>query len=616
MICSIQRNAAVLASTLYLALFLSGFLSFAGTWTHGKVAFLSVLIYIIYCLGLALMVSVLVWGTQRRQVLFKVLFFCILFVSPVLLGDRSLDSVERSYLVGICSIFVFTSVSVAGDGRVVGRFAASLVALGSLFCLLDACFLDGFTNTTGRAAALFVNPNVAALTLLIGATGSIWAVPPQWRLAFLIVVGGGVLSTMSRSAILVGMLALLAALPLYMNRSRRVALLNGSGRVRAALALLAVFVLLTSAVVNNKAVTVAAKDAFRGLLVANAVWAESPFGRSLAWSPSTEEVSTAKREMRSGLEEDAGGQQAALDAASVISSSGVNSENQKAQQIVAGIEQENSAAARAALMQRAFEEYRFGPSAGLGLKRAFELAPHNSYLFFAVAFGHFGWLIVPIFILLIFWLAGLQRGFPLAVLISGASFFSHDIFVALPLIAALVVLVSGLVSVKLTMADQSDPVERSAALVAVLVAVSSLLVVKGVGDMVSPYRTTIAAESVNHLGGAAYYASLTPPNPQGIMRIARLNEPTSLPRMHEAGEVIGRCDSSIEKVISEGGGRCNYDSLNVVFSTSDNSSPLENGRAYAFSAAVSIHPLLIAMVLAVQLWAILWCFVAFRRRVT
>lgn len=613
---SLRGNASILVSALYLALFFSGFLSFVGTWANGKAPLLPVLIYLVYGAGCALAISAVALDVAPRRFLLRVLFYCILAASPLFLGENRLDSVEKSYLVGICSIFVFTSVAVAGNALVTGRFAASLVLLGSLFCLFDACFLDGLTNTTGRAAALFVNPNVAALTLLTGATGSIWAVPPRWRAAFLVVVAGGVFCTLSRSAMLLGALTLLASLPLLMVRSKRAAILKDLRLGRAALALLAVCGLLTFAFLNNKAVSVASKDAFHGLIVAKSVWAESQFGRSFLWSPSEVVLCEMVRDAPATGGDVAEGCSPTLDTSQAETRAGENQQSQDAPQILARIEKENSAAARAALMQRALAEYQSGPSTGLGLDRALELAPHNSYLFFAVAFGHLGWLIVPIFALLILSIAGLQRGLPSAVLISGASFFSHDIFVALPLVAGLIVILSGLIGERINQFDECDGVNRVTALVALLCAAASLVATNGVSDMLTTYRTTIDAARVGHLGGVAYYAALTPPNPPGLFRIVNSREPSNMPSVYAEGELIGNCDSSVVEVVLRGEGRCNSDGHNVVFSTPNNTSPLEDSRSYSFAAPVSLHPLLVVLVVTVQLWAFLWCAIAFRRNVS
>lgn len=613
---SVRRDAAILVSALYLALFFSGFLSFVGTWANGKVPLLPVLIYLVYGAGCALAISAVAVGGAPSRFLLRVLFYSILAASPLFLGENRLDSVEKSYLVGICSIFVFTSVAVAGNALAIGRFAASLVVLGSLFCLFDASFVDGLTNTTGRAAALFVNPNVAALTLLTGATGSIWAVPPRWRAAFLVVVAGGVFCTLSRSAMFLGALTLLASLPLLMGRSKRGAIIKDLRLGRAGLTLLAVTGLLTFAFVNNKAVSVASKGAFHGLIAAKSVWAESQFGRSFPWSPSKVVVSEVTTDARATGDDVAKARSSALDTEPDETRAAENQQNQNIQQIVATIEKENSAAARAALVQRAFDEYQSGPSTGLGLERAFELAPHNSYLFFAVAFGHFGWLIVPLFAFLIFSIAGLQRGLPSAVLISGASFFSHDLFVALPLVAALIVILTGLIGEEIEVLDECERGSRVTALVAVLCAVACLVATIGVSDMLTTYRTTIDAARVGHMGGAAYYVALTPPNPPGLLRMVNSRKLSRMPSMYAAGELIGSCDSSVEEVVLKGGGRCSSDGLNVVFSTPNNTSPQEYSRSFSFSAPVSLHPLLVFLVVTVQVWAILWCAMAFRRNVS
>ena len=80
-----------------------------------------------------------------------------------------------------------------------------------LVCLVLAVLLNlfevlqpgMFSVSPGRSAGLYINPNISAVALITGSILAIGLVPVRMRIAFLIIVGAGVFSTMSRSGMII-----------------------------------------------------------------------------------------------------------------------------------------------------------------------------------------------------------------------------------------------------------------------------------------------------------------------------------------------------------------------------------------------------------------------------
>jgi hypothetical protein len=127
--------------------------------------------------------------------------------SLVMCGLHPLDAVAKNFIVAMIlsgCLVIFTRA--AGNG-IVARFSATMTALMAVICLLDAFFADGFTNTAGRAAGFSVNANDAAASLVLGAVATCRSLPSRLRPPFLILVGAAVAVTLSRSTMLVGVMA-------------------------------------------------------------------------------------------------------------------------------------------------------------------------------------------------------------------------------------------------------------------------------------------------------------------------------------------------------------------------------------------------------------------------
>jgi hypothetical protein len=75
--------------------------------------------------------------------------------------------------------------------------------LAVLINLFEVLHPGMFSVSPGRSAGLYINPNISAVALVTGSILAIGLVPVRMRIAFLIIVGAGVFSTMSRSGMII-----------------------------------------------------------------------------------------------------------------------------------------------------------------------------------------------------------------------------------------------------------------------------------------------------------------------------------------------------------------------------------------------------------------------------
>jgi hypothetical protein len=87
----------------------------------------------------------------------------------------------------------------------------------------------------------------------------------------------------------------------------------------------------------------------------------------------------------------------------------------------------NSLAARGLFFAGALLAYRTGPPFGCGLAAAHALSPHNTFLLFAIAFGHLGWVIPIAFLGLSAWWVRTIEQVPIVLATLAVLGTSHDL---------------------------------------------------------------------------------------------------------------------------------------------------------------------------------------------
>lgn len=559
---------------LYLSLLQSGIASYAGV--EMGAAWLSRFVMLLYIAGLSIASIAVLRGNIDRRTSFPVYGFLAIAFIPLLSHIGQTGPVTKSYLVGLMAMSAMAISARTVDLRRIAQFSASVICVASLCCLLDVCFYDGFSNASGRAAFLYLNPNVAALALLLGAVASAWAIPLKWLPAFLVLVAGAVFSTLSRSAMLMGALTLVACLPTASVDWRGKFREMKKGTRAACFTLIGVLALLGIALHSNPAFSVALDDGFHGLTTITR-WLKiaggSGGGSSIAGAAGTPDMTVA----------------------------------------IQMVEANNSASARALLAERALHQFVIGPATGIGLERAFAMAPHNSYLLFADAFGWAGWLIVPVLLMVLFYIGG-KRALPASALVALSALFSHDLLFAMPLVAPLALILAS-VSRKEDSRSASDrkslPILGAVAIAIALLCIVTDLIEQG---HIQPYTQEFSGHDIKLVSGDEFYVPLPKINPPGIFRLGAESKEGFAGggiAIYENGTPLALANQRGQDIANKGHGRFGFHNMWALFSSTDGSDPSTNGRAYRVDAFVTLHPLFLLCVLAAFTWAAIYSVFAF-----
>lgn len=409
-------------------------------------------------IGLTLVILVTERSILRRTL--PVLAVCALAAG--LIFTHPIDGISKNFLVAMIFVACASALAIASAPFALLRFSASVTGLSAVICLLDILFTHGFTNSVGRAAGLSINANVAAAGLLLGAASSYWTVPQRLRSPFLLIVGAAIFVTLSKSTGLaaIGICTAVGA-DLIWTRVRSPGPYPRIRWFRSVVLALGLVGWVVAALFSNDRFAVAATDSFRQIGGALTAFEEArqsiaraietkALPQSSTPAPASDDVepkSTSSDLIRK------------MDRDDLIEAIGRKAENEG---------DINSISARGLLMDRAFLAYRTGPFFGQGLAAAHALHPHNTFLLFAVAFGHLGWLMPSAFLGLTVYWARSVRQLPLFLATLSVMATSHDILLIPGLLAPVVFGVAGLNSRRCRANDAFDarPAMRYAAVAA------------------------------------------------------------------------------------------------------------------------------------------------------
>jgi hypothetical protein len=578
---------------LYLALFQSGIVSYAGA--EIGVTWLSRMSFLIYgataiCAAVAIM-----RGSVERRLLFPLGAFIAIAAIPLVLTRGEIGPVTKSYLIALGSIGAFTVAAMTTDLRRIAQFSASALCVVSVCCVLDACFFDGFSNTAGRAAFLYINPNIAGIALLLGAAATAWSIPLRWIPVFLILVGGAVFATLSRGAILMGVVTICVSAIVWAPNYRSVLGELRSGINYSVAAAAFMVGLFAFAMGNNHAFSVAISQGFRGAQTA------------VKWT----EAGNAEQKAQTVF--------AQMPIASTAKPAGIKNPSATATMpagrtaAIAAVEEQNSASARALLAERAWHQAISGPAMGIGLERAFAMAPHNSYLLFAMAFGYAGWLVIPALIGAILYL-GKRRAVPAAMIIGMSAMVSHDLLFAMPLVSSLALILPSVAWKDHGEGAQSNSAPATLAAIAVLIAALCILTDASEAGNLPSYEKEFSGADIKKLRGLEYYAELPALSPPGIFRLGAESREYfggGGISVSEGGIDLPSSNRAAPEIAAAGHGRYGFHNMWVLLSSSDGTDPSSNGRVYRVRAEVTLHPLFLLSVLAAFLWAAIYSICAF-----
>lgn len=331
-------------------------------------------------LATACIAFILDGGTMRLSM--PVVVLCAL--SGLLVFAHPIDQVAKIFLVAMMLCASLAILAACAGQKQVMCFAIVAVAFNAVMCLVDIMVTNCFTNTLGRAAGLAEGPNLAATQLVLGAV-IVWRdVPKHLLVPFLLLVGAALIVTLSRSCLIIALMAGAICAVRYRPRIKTLSWRDAAFGV-------ALLCWIVVAQVTNPRFSLAFDAAINTI------------GRAInevTHVPMNLDISTSPEAARRELEE--------IDMRVVTEG------------------QIDSASARSMLMRRAFLRYIMSPWLGVGPEEAHRLIPHNTYLLLALAFGVTG-LLVPLGFI---WVAGMMAmktgnwEFPLTI----AAIFavSHD----------------------------------------------------------------------------------------------------------------------------------------------------------------------------------------------
>ncbi len=643
---AVLTNISAWLCAFIVVIYQSWFMPYFLPFFTGRDEFARLVFHALY--GGVLIVTVAILAVRRdvRGAIFPLAVAAAMAVAPVAL--RPVGIVAECYLItlflgGAAIVFMLASTPAT-----VLRISASVTVLGAVACFLDLLFANGFTNTPGRAAGLAINPNVAAAGLLLGAAASYRAVAQKWRASFLVLVGAGLLVTLSRSTLLAAFctVAVPIAVRLWQQlRSGRRFQIDVDGWGRAVALACALLAAIGIALATNAYFRVAIDDSLAGVLSLRKALDEASeavdtsYDRSLPAvvpvAPSPEGTAAAPVEPGSSADIDqqptnpatssapaleagkpAGAATRSSSPSGTSSSSGAGEPTSAAKIQALGERlsdegKRNSISARALFLERGLLAYREGGFFGRGLEEAQALAPHNTFLLFAIAFGHLGWLIPIGLIGFAFCFARNVGDLALGMALIGVMLTSHDILLTPSLFLPVALGIGGMLAERRVPIRKSSQAERgrpwsfafgTAAGVAAFAAgcVAILLVTPplAIGRLQNATMSTAR-------GG---YETLLPPSQfPGLFRFDSLPGMSSSQAsyLREDKTPLQRIGWSPHAWPAVRPGEYTFRSRDaVLFAATDSSDPRKNGRTYEVAVPLSVSALCFTLLGTIIAWSI------------
>ncbi|CAN7220955.1 hypothetical protein LJR016_000677 [Devosia sp. LjRoot16] len=295
-----------------------------------------------YAIWIAFALAAVAQIARRPSILLPLspLYFTFVAIALLTVLHFPIDAAGKSMIVSCAMIIsISTILPHSGACTLVMRISAVAVAVTSASLLVEMLAPGTLSSVPGRSAGLFENPNVAGGALVLGGTATVPFVARRWRGPYAVLVAFGVTATISRTSLLVlagSAIAAFAAERLFQRKKLRTD--------------------------RNELARIIAAAGICSIIFAIALQHNAIVGNSFIASADT-----------------------ALTAVSAAAeASAANSGKLPTSQLSDSLGKTDSGAARLLLMGNAIHEISLW---GVGIDRAHALAPHNQYIFFAVAFG-------------------------------------------------------------------------------------------------------------------------------------------------------------------------------------------------------------------------------------
>ena len=610
---TLSAGICALTIVVYQSWFMPYFLPFF----TGRDEFAKLVFHALY--GGVLIISIAVLVT-RRDVLSAIVPLAIaaaMAVAPVALHPVGI--VAECYLITLFLGGAAIVLMLASAPAIVLRLSASVTALNAIICFLDLFFANGFTNTPGRAAGLAINPNVAAAGLLLGAAASHGYAAKKWRASFLVLVGAALLVTLSRSTLVAAFatVAVPVAVRIWQRyRSGRRFQIDPGDWARALAVAFVLFGASGVALTTNAYFRVAIGDSFAGALsVARALdeakeavdtsadrppsaAADARAPDSVVLPATTPEASSASPEANPPTD---------APAVSAPQSNATASSVAKMQALGKRLADEgkrNSISARALFLERGLLAYREGGFFGRGLEEAQPLAPHNTFVLFAIAFGHLGWLIPIGLVGFAFLFARDARDLPLGIAVVGVMLTSHDILLTPSLFLPVAIGIGGMLAVRTGPAQEQGSTWSfaSGAVGGVTLFAAGCIAILSLTPPVAVERLRTEAMFTARGG---YEILLSPPQYPGLFQFNALsaNPPLQESYLREGRTSLRRVDWSPHAWPAVRQGEYTFRQRDaVLFAATDSSDPRQNGRTYEVAVPLSVSTLWFILLGTIIAW--------------
>ena len=573
--------AAIFGSVLIVA-FQTGFLPFFSSLFVNSAAW-PPLYYGFWLCSITLALIIFATRADIRRDVAPIGIFCIVAAGLCML--HPLDGISKNLIVALALASCLAVFSLVTGVNLLTRLCASVTALNAVICLLEIFFSDGLSNAVGRAAGFGINPNVAAAGLLLGGVATYSSISRRLRISFLILVGAAIFATLSRSTLMIAGLLVASAVSISLVR-RGLAVRSDKARWQIHRLDLLAFVALTcwvlTAAATNPRFAYSTTIGYAGLTDASRVFRQAIEEIEARFQIGHVEVSSVTGD-------------SAAPASAALGELEVEAANQV---------ETYSPSARGLLLERAYLAFQSGPLWGRGLQISHDMAPHNTFLFFAIAFGWAGLTIPLAIILLALYKVREPADFALAISITGIMIFSHDLLVP----GLFIPLVTGIVR-RLSKKPGLETFWAADLAVRAVTITACLLLALGIGAVMTITSATIMLDllKLGVVNSHTYSSHIFPPY-HGVVRPAYSTgsgSSTEPYEMQENGIGISNSLSPIQEVLDTGRGRFAQIKRDIViFSASDNSDPRQNLRSYKITFPLSPHPLIALVFMATLLWCV------------
>jgi hypothetical protein len=273
----------------------------------------------------------------------------------------------------------------------------------------------------------------------------------------------------------------------------------------------------------------------------------------------------------------------------------------------------NTISARTLLLERALIYYRDNAFFGSGLEIAQSLAPHNTFVLFALAFGHLGWLIPLAVVVFVFYPVRDASDLPLGFATIGTMLTSHDILLTPSLFLPIALGIAGM------LAGRKDPAIAARTFRSLAYAVGLGASAFAIGCLAIRFISPpLAVEQVRAETMEAYhdnYVAMLHPPFAGIFQFAEgLGTGAGGDSyMREGPILLSQVDDSASGHSPVQPGQFTLREPNLlVFAATDASDPRENGREYEIGLPVAVSPLFYILLGAVAAWCMGTMLILFR----